>query len=111
MSIPPLEPAFPTPAIIAIVVTVAGLTVARAILGKPLRPTWLHAPVLTLRFAAIGLVAFFLLNPSEPILVKAPDSRSVLLLDESASMSLGEPSRWNEAKQWIAQFRGAMEDA
>ena len=33
------------------------LTLARAIFGRPLRPAWLHAPVLLLRLGAIVLVA------------------------------------------------------
>src|SRR5688572_26440802 len=111
MTLPPFEPVFPTPVIIGIAAAAGVLTLARAIRGKPLRPSWLQGPVLVLRAAAIALVALFLLNPSDAIIVTAPDTRSLILVDESASMSLGSPTRWDEARQWLAKFREAMNKA
>nr|MDQ3623799.1 hypothetical protein [Verrucomicrobiota bacterium] len=111
MTLPPFEPVFPAPLIIGVAATAAVLAVARAIFGKPLKPAWIQAPVLVLRLAAIAVVAVFLLNPSDAINVPSPESRSLVLLDESASMSLGAPTRWDEACQWMTEFRAAMTDA
>jgi uncharacterized membrane protein len=111
VTLPSFEPVFSAPLIIGLAATAGALTVIRAIFGKPLKPAWFQAPVLALRLAAIALVALFLLNPSDSITVKSPESRSLILLDESASMSLGDPSRWDEAGKWITEFRKAMTDA
>ncbi|MDB6154109.1 MAG: hypothetical protein JWL90_2562, partial [Chthoniobacteraceae bacterium] len=108
MNFPPFEPVFPVPVIIGITSASALLAIGRAIFGKPLKPAWMHAPVIVLRLAAIALVTLFLMNPSDSITVKAPQSRALVLLDASASMSLGAPSRWEEACKWVHEFRTSM---
>ncbi len=108
MTLPSFQPVFPMPVILGVAAVAAMLALARAFLGRALRPAWLQAPVLLLRFGSIALVAVFLLNPSDSIFVQTPESHSLVLVDESASMSLGAPSRWDEAKQWLEQFRRGM---
>ncbi|MDB6175761.1 MAG: hypothetical protein JWL59_5072 [Chthoniobacteraceae bacterium] len=111
MNFPLFEPVFPVPVIIGITSASALLAIGRAIFGKPLKPAWMHAPVMVLRLAAIALVTLFLMNPSDSIAVKAPQSRALVLLDASASMSLGAPSRWEEACKWVHEFRASMTSA
>lgn len=108
MTLPSFEPVFPIPLIVVLAAVAAVLTGARAMFGQPLKPGWLQGPVLLLRFSAIAFVTLFLLNPSDPINVATPESRSLVLLDESSSMSLGAPTRWAEASQWTTDFREAM---
>lgn len=111
MTLPPFEPVFPVPVIIGVAAASAVLAIARAVFGKSLQPRGIQAPVLLLRLGAITLVAIFLMNPSTPVSVKSPEGRSVVLLDKSGSMSLGAPTRWEEAGKWIKEFRAAMVDA
>lgn len=91
----PFEPAFPVRTIAAAAGVAALLVLVRAIFGKPMRPAWFQFPAVALRLAAIVLVALLLMNPSNNIATKTPDSHSLVLLDESASMSPG--TRWADS--------------
>jgi hypothetical protein len=102
MTLPPFEPALPVFIIAAATGAAALLVLARAIFGKPLRPPWFQIPAVGLRLAAIALVALLLMNPCDSIVSETPEGRSLVLLDESASMSLG--TRWEDSLKWIGDF-------
>ena len=104
MQLPPLDPVFPIPVIAAVTGVGALLAIVRVVWGRPLRPAWLQVPVLLLHLAALAVIAALLLNPSLPVQTPVPASRSLLLIDKSASMSLGAPgqlTRWQEAVKWV----------
>ena len=112
MPLPFFEPVFPVP-VIAVVMGVSALVaIVRTASGRELQPGWLKFPALLLRLAALGLIALLLLNPSMPIQIPLPASRSVVLIDQSASMGLnapGQPTRWQEAVKWVDEVsRGAV---
>ncbi len=111
MTTPDFDPVFPTPIIIGAGVIAAALAVRQTFIGPALKPDWIKAVALFLRLGVIALAALFLLNPSEPVSSKTKENRSLVLVDESASMSLGSPSRWEEAGKWVTQFQAALADA
>src|SRR5687767_3610274 len=102
------DPALPVALVAGLAGIAALLTLVRAISGKPLRPAWLQGPVVLLRWAALALLAIIILNPSESITLHTPESRSLVLLDGSASMSLGKPSRWHDAAAWTTEYSTAL---
>lgn len=109
-----LQPALPVPWILVLAGAAALLACVAAVRGRPLRPTWLQVPVILLRFAVIALLAFILLNPSENITMPVKVSRSAILLDTSASMTLAgttEGTRWEELLQWTRELQAALRSA
>lgn len=114
LSNPQFHPVFPLPVIVAVAGIAAFFTVYRAFAGRPLRPSWLQVPVVALRLVVIGLLALILANPSEQVSIDEPESRSLILLDRSASMKLptGEKStRWSDAVAWAEQARAELSKA
>ncbi len=111
MTVPIFEPVFSTPIIIGVGAVATALAVRQTFVGPLLKSVWIKTLALLLRLVVIALMALFLLNPSEPIRAKTKENRSLVLVDESASMSLGAPSRWDEAGKWVTQFQAAMADA
>lgn len=104
MQLPPFEPVFPVPLIAASTGAMAVFAIVRAFRGYPLNPGWLQVPALLLRLLAIAVLGILLLNPSHPIQISVPASHSIVLLDKSASMSLGPPggpTRWETAVQFV----------
>lgn len=109
-----LQPALPVPLIVGLAVGAALLAVVTALRGRPLHPAWLQAPVLLLRLSAIALIAFILLNPSENVSTPVRASRSVVLVDASASMTMAgteQGTRWEEALGWTADLGSAFQKA
>ncbi|MEZ0275660.1 MAG: glutamine amidotransferase [Roseimicrobium sp.] len=109
-----LQPALPVALIAGLAGCAAVIAVVAAIRGRPLRPAWLQAPVLVLRLGTIALLAFILLNPSENISMPMRASRSAVLLDSSASMTLAgteSGTRWNEALMWTRGLGTALKSA
>ena len=101
-----LDPVFPIPLIATVAGVAVLLTIFRAATGRAMRPSWLQFPALVFRVAAVALLALFLLNPSTPVNVTVPDSRAVILVDESASMSLG--TRWQDASAWATEVEAGL---
>ena len=101
-----LDPVFPIPLIAAIAGVATLFALYRAATGRTMRPAWLQFPALLFRVVAVALLALFLLNPSTPVNVTVPDSRAVVLLDESASMSLG--TRWQDASAWTTELEAGL---
>jgi len=108
------HPVFPVPLIVAM----AGLSMLAAvwlaIRGRQPSPRWIHAPVLLLRFAAIAALAVLLLNPARRVVSEVPESRSLILVDRSASMRLGPrdgPARLDEALAWTESALAAVSAA
>lgn len=108
------QPAMPVPVIAALAGAAAVLAVWRALRGRALRsPAW-QAGALLLRLAAIALLALLLLNPSESITAPQRTTRSLVLLDASASMTLageGSATRWQEATAWTRDYLEALRTA
>ncbi len=100
------DPVFPIPVVATVAITAVLLTIVRAATGRSMRPAWLQFPALAFRVAAVALLALFLLNPSTPVNVAVPDSRAVVLIDESASMSLG--TRWQDASAWAIEVEAGL---
>jgi len=115
MSLPPaLQPSLPLPWIIAIAMAGVVTALVAAMRGRALHPGWLQGPVVGLRLAVIGLLAVLLLNPSENVVMPIKSSRSVLLVDDSASMTMAgaeKTTRWDEAKTWAQDVRTSMKAA
>jgi uncharacterized membrane protein len=109
-----LQPALPVALIAGLAACAAIIAVTAAIRGRPLRPAWLQAPVLVLRLATIALLTFILLNPSENVSTPVKTSRSAVLLDSSASMTLAgteSGARWDEALVWTRGVGTALKSA
>jgi uncharacterized membrane protein len=110
-----LQPALPVPLIVGLAGASALLAVMTALRGRPLRPSWLQVPVLVLRLAVIALLTFILLNPSENVTTPVKASRSAVLLDTSASMTLAgttdDGTRWEEALKWTRELQGVLKSA
>lgn len=101
--LPEFSPVFPVPVIASLCGALALLVLWRAARGRALRPAWFQPVAALLRLGSIALLGLLLMNPSRSVPVSLPDSRSVILLDSSASMSLSAAegrTRWEEASAW-----------
>lgn len=108
------QPVLPLSLILVLAGLAAGMTLVRALRGRPLHPAWMHWPAALLRLAVIGILALILLNPSEQISTPGKSSHAVVLLDRSASMSLageGDRTRWEEALAWTQALRTSLKSA
>lgn len=109
---PSLDPVFPVPLILALVLAPAALLVYRAIRGRKPAPRWLIAPIGLLRFLSLALIALLLLNPVEPIPQATPDFSTLFVVDRSGSMGLGPDggkSRLAEAADWVGETKRLLE--
>lgn len=103
MMSPPFHPVLPVPLIIALALAATLVAVGRAVNGRRYRPGWLHGVAVALRLTTIAALTVIFLNPARPVSTTLPESRSLILLDASASMLLRAPdgpSRWEDATQW-----------
>jgi uncharacterized membrane protein len=110
-----LQPVVPVPVVAVLAGGAALLTLWRAVRGRPLRHPGLQVPAVLLRLAAIALLTWILLNPSDQVTAPQRQSRSLVLLDASASMTLAgdsEPAtRWQEATAWTRDYLDALRAA
>ena len=108
------QPALPLALIAGLAGGAALLAVERAMRGRALQPACLQAPVLFLRLASLALITVILLNPSETVSLPVKASRTVLLVDDSASMTMAgtaEGSRWEEARAFASGLGAALKEA
>ena len=110
----PFQPALP----IAVILGVGGvsmvLAVWRSMRGRALRPAGLQGVTLLLRLGAIAMLCVMLMNPSAQVSTPVTTSRSMMLVDESASMTLAgatEGTRWDEALAWSREVVARMKAA
>ena len=111
---PSIQPSLPVTWITALATVGVLIAVIAAMRGRALHPQWLQLPVVGLRVMVIGLLAVLLLNPSENVVMPTKASRSVLLVDDSASMTMAgsdQGSRWDEANAWAQEVKTAMKAA
>ncbi|QIF02290.1 glutamine amidotransferase [Roseimicrobium sp. ORNL1] len=109
-----LQPALPVALIAGLGGCAAVVAVMAAMRGRPLRPSWLQAPVLVLRLGTIALLTFILLNPSVNVSTPTKTSHSAVLLDASASMTLAgteSGTRWEEALKWTHDLGASLKSA
>jgi uncharacterized membrane protein len=101
-----LMPALPLP----VVIILAGTAALLAVILHWRRPRS-NPLALLLRLGVIALLTVVLLNPSQMIGLPAKSGRSLLLVDDSASMSLAAEegrTRWQSATQWVAAASAAI---
>ena len=97
------QPALPVWLIAALAGAAALLVILRASRGPALQAPWMKGAAVMLRLGAIALLALVLMNPSLSVQLPARSSRSLILVDASASMTLGAEegrTRWEEATAW-----------
>jgi uncharacterized membrane protein len=110
-TMPEWSPVISVTAIAVLAGGAALLTLVRAVRGKPVRPLWMHGGAVLLRLAAIALLATALLNPSQSVTLPSTGPRTVILTDNSASMTLAAEAnmtRYDAATQWAGRAMASV---